>query len=358
MPHSNLKSSRREELYEAEVLDGLVPLFKNELMRKFGRSIEYRGASAPDRLTFTFNGDSTQLLKLRLPVAMFKLVYFKLPRPQSLLQGQAKQIFARELRSVLTSAAKGTFKAFRIGAAGSDSPAFQRIASFIREQTGLVQDQEDGDLVIRFRRSAVKNFGWDMLMRLTARPLSARAWRKENFPGALNACIAAAMLEDCSASSPKRLVNLMCGSGTLLAEAAALAEETDTEIELTGVDINEEVLSKAHKNLATIKAPVKLIKADCARLPFSDQSFEALCADLPWGRRVGEKADLPQLYAATLKEAARIAAPDAKLILITQGIDELEQALQSQSNWQVIKTLRVKQRDYKPKILWLKHICE
>ena len=76
--------------------------------------------------------------------------------------------------------------------------------------------------MLRVRKADIRRDGWEVLIRLTPRPLSAREWRVCNMEGALNATIAAAMIEmtDPSARRP-RVFNLMCGSGTLLIETTA-----------------------------------------------------------------------------------------------------------------------------------------
>ena len=59
-------------------------------------------------------------------------------------------------------------------------------------------------------------------MRLSPRPLTARAWRVCNLPGALNAVVAHAMVALSAPNPADRYLNLACGSGTLLVERLAL----------------------------------------------------------------------------------------------------------------------------------------
>lgn len=60
--------------------------------------------------------------------------------------------------------------------------------------------------------------GWDVLVRLSTFPLSARSWRAEGYHAAVNATVAAAMVRLSQPRSGDRVVNLMCGSGTILVE--------------------------------------------------------------------------------------------------------------------------------------------
>src|SRR5581483_7823655 len=100
----------------------------------------------------------------------------------------------------------------RIDAAGADSPTFRRLAAELATRTGLADDPATGDLLLRIRPAAG---GWEVACRLSPRPLSTRAWRVRDIPFALNATIAAAMVEMTEPRPQDRFANLLCGSGTL-----------------------------------------------------------------------------------------------------------------------------------------------
>jgi 23S rRNA G2445 N2-methylase RlmL len=209
-----------------------------------------------------------------------------------------------------------------------------------------VNDEEDGQMSIRFRRSQLKPFGWDVLIRLTPLPLSARAWRVENMPGALNATIAASMVLMMDPNPEDRFLNAMCGSGTLIAERAAICSAKT----LIGVDLSRDALEKARKNLSRVK-PLFLVQQDAQRLSLEDASVDAVCADLPWGRLIGERRDLEKCYVDSLGEMTRVCSPEGKLAIITQESAIFEKALHAYKGyWTLIRSIRVKQSEYKPKV--------
>jgi 23S rRNA G2445 N2-methylase RlmL len=239
----------------------------------------------------------------------------------------------------------GEFESFRVSAAGSGSPVFQRLESELAARTGLQHDPQRGQLLLRVRPAGS---GWEVLARLTPRPLSARAWRVRDVPGALNATIAAALLRLLGMGPRDRFANLMCGSGTLLAERL-LAGRAQVAV---GVDDDPVALAAAAANLDAAGVAASLIRGDVRRAPLKEGAFGALCADLPYGARSGSHGANDALYRDFLATAAAIAAPRARLAVITHDIRRFEQALAASGAWRTERTLRVFQKGYRPQV-WL-----
>jgi tRNA (guanine6-N2)-methyltransferase len=334
---------RKEGLFEVEVLDGWGPICREEI----GHLVSTQGALLPVRspgaIPFEYAGSRANVLNLRTAVAVFELLYFKVPHPLSIVQ---EAHLERLIGAIAAIRAVSRFSSFRIGAAGSDSDVFRKIKKTIAAHSGLVNDEENGQMSIRFRRSQLKPFGWDVLIRLTPLPLSARAWRVENMPGALNATIAAGMILLMDPKPGERFLNVMCGSGTLIAERAVICPAKA----LIGVDVSGEALEKARRNLSHVK-PLSLLQQDAKRLSLGDASVDVVCADLPWGRLIGDKRDLERCYTDSLSEMTRVCSPDGKLAIITQENALFEKALQTHKGyWSLICSVRVKQSEYKPKV--------
>jgi 23S rRNA G2445 N2-methylase RlmL len=166
-------------------------------------------------------------------------------------------------------------------------------------------------------------------------------------PGALQATVAHAMA---GLSNPKPndiVLNVCCGSGTLLIERGVLAPAQ----RLIGCDINAQSLACAERNVSTWRAGgAELYDWDAARLPLEDNSVSALLADLPFGNRVGSHEDNRALYPAVLHEAGRVAKAGARFVVISAEVKLLQAALQAQTAWQVQKTLRVNLSGLQPMI--------
>src|SRR5690606_32638455 len=147
-------------------------------------------------------------------------------------------------------------RTFRIAAAGADSPVFRRLSEELARATALRHDPQDGELLLRFRRGGP---GWEALLRLTPRPLSARSWRVCNMAGGANATVAAAMAD--LAGTGGSYLNLMCGSGTLLVERALAGPGGPC----VGVDVSSEAVECARRNLAAAGVEAELLVDDVAR---------------------------------------------------------------------------------------------
>ena len=352
-PHDNNipeehPSKNSTSIFELEVLDGLATICEQELDQLIGTNGKIFEGRHPAQITFEFSGHPAQLLKLSTAVAVFQLLYFKVPHPLNVVQGHNLPRFLAAIEAIRKAK---PFVSFRIGAAGSDSTAFQKIKRIISDQTRLKNDEEEGEMSIRFRRSRIKAFGWDVLIRLTPRPLSARSWRIENMPGALNATIAAAMVLKTDPSPTDSFLNMMCGSGTIMAERAALGPVAT----LIGIDNSSSALKKARSNLSHLTSPFELLEEDIKELTLEDGSVNAICADFPWGRLIGKSEDLQDLYTQTISQATRVCANGCSFIVLTQENKIFESAFNKyKSYWKILTSFRVKQADYKPTLYCLR----
>jgi 23S rRNA G2445 N2-methylase RlmL len=334
------------DLVELEVLEGIRPFAKLELARRLAAA-SVVGAEKTSLLIEAPGDRLEQLLALRTVVAAHLVRRFPIPRPRGFL-GDA------HLRGLvaLTERVRGlhhgpAFQGFRFGAAGSDSAVFRKLAAEVAARTGLDHRPRDGELLLRFR-PATAGSGWEVLARLGPRPLSTRAWRRRDMPGALNATIAAAMVELAMPAPGDRFVNLLCGSGTILIERllrapAALA---------IGIEIDPEVLALTTENLAAAELATPLLRTDARRLPLPERSVDSLAADLPYGTRSGSHAANLELYSRLLAEAARVSVRGGRLVLITHDIRRFDQALAGSLGWHAEKTFRVFQKGLRPQV-WL-----
>src|SRR6266511_2471254 len=181
----------RPRTVECEVLAGLEPFCAAEVRRVLGRNASLLAGGQAGAVRFRLVGPLAAALELRTAVAAYLLVRVSGRRPSALLGDTS---LFDQVEAVRRLHPPGAFRSFRLSAPGRDSAA------------------------LRIRRARQPADGWEALVRLSPRPLSARAWRAFNLPGALNATIAAAMVELSRPRASDRVLNLMCGSGTILVE--------------------------------------------------------------------------------------------------------------------------------------------
>ena len=348
-PQQNRRKDRRQPpagagLYEAAILPGLAPFATRELDRLGARLL----GSEEDSLRFSYSGDEERLNRLRRVTALYRVLQFAVPRPKALLGHEHLTRLLENVREVAARFAPQEQR-FRFGAAGADSPVFGRLAQEIEKGTGLRHDEEEGELHLRVHPGGP---GWEVLVRLSPRPLSAREWRVCNMPGGLNATVAVAALDMLGGQAKERHLNLMCGSGTLLIERALAGPYG----ELVGVDLNGDALECARANLqqAGLAGAVELLHEDATQLSLPDARFDRLSCDLPWGDAIGDHEMNAALYPRFLAEAARVSTPDARMLVITHELRLFERALAAQAQWRQAQLVRVFHGGHQPGLYLLR----
>ncbi len=367
--------------YEAEVLPGLAPFAREEL-RLTGRArlgpkppgadqagtdqagADQAGTDQADAVRFTWSGgDGVPTARLRTVTALHRVLAFDVPRPKALLGDQHLRRIVNEILGVVR-ASDSPFHAVRLEAAGKDSPVMRRLRGALAQGAELPDDPDEGDLQVRVRpglrsgRAGASGAGWEVLIRTTPRPLSVRDWRVKNLPGGLNACVAAAAWRWIGHAQGQRVLNAMCGSGTLLAERAALGPAA----RMVGVDLDPDALEASEANLRAAgvrvrsdlsggpgDAQVELRLADVAATPFEDGSFDVVVADPPWGDAMGEVADLHRSYAAFLREAARLVPVGGSALVVTHALRAFDAALADvHASWRTEGVMRVFHGGHRP----------
>jgi tRNA (guanine6-N2)-methyltransferase len=340
---------------EVLFLPGLADVVEAEVTERLGRAGRLRPVPGrSDSFLLDLHGPWDQLLELRTIVAAFAVLTFGVPRPRSLTSGEHLPEIVRTIQAVRGLDPVPRPASFRFDAAGHRSVGFRRLAEEVARATGLPYDEDDGDLLLRFRRAAERPDGWDVLVRLSTRPLSDRAWRVRNLPGAANATVAAAMARLTRPRPQDRVANLLCGSGTLLVERL-LAGPARLAV---GVDRDRAVLEDCRQNLAAagLGDRARLLACDLADDAWlAHGPYDVLLADPPWGTLVGDHTANEALYASLLERARRAATPGTRLAVLTHEIRLMERCLdRAQGRWEPEGVTRVYQKGHHPRIYLLR----
>lgn len=297
-------------------------------------------------------GDLSPLLDLRTVVAAYLAVEIPVRRPRGLLSPEHLRRCTDAIGQARQVAKPAKFSGLRLSAAGSDTDDLRRFREALSAAIDLPDDPDDGDLLLRLRRSESGSSGWELLVRLTPRPLSARPWRVANYPGALNATIAAGVITATEPTRSDQFIDLMCGSGTLVIERLARG----TPDRVVACDLAPDAINAAQANqrAARLRGKVDYLQADIRELPgLLSGRFTTLVANLPWGELVGTHLTNEELYPAVLTAAAALAEADAQFAVLTQDIRRFEHALAQSTQWEAGNTWRFFAKGHRPKLYLL-----
>jgi SAM-dependent methyltransferase len=330
------------------VVPGLEAVAEHEARVVLGRRVRALWLPAPGRLRLDYDGPPARLTALRTAAAVHTVEAFAAARPSALLGHEA---FGR-LRGLVAAGlplAPGA-RTLRLSAAGADSPVLARLTGALAGALRLHPVRGPADVLVALRRPLGGGPGWEVLVRLGRRPLTARPWRVCDRAGALDASVAGAMVALAGAAAGHRVLNVGCGSGTLLVERLLRAPAAVA----VGVDVDPAALACARANLAAAGCAggAHLLRADAGRLPLATGTIDEVACDLPFGMVVGTPRDNARLYPRLLDEATRVAAPGARLVAITAGRRLFERLVGEAAAWRLLERtplrLPTRTRDLRP----------
>ncbi|MEE3232903.1 MAG: hypothetical protein VX294_01945 [Candidatus Latescibacterota bacterium] len=333
------------------ILDGTRDIVCAELRKKLRSQIQELQHYKKNEIHFKYSGPLKKLLSIRTAQTLFVRRDFEISRPRTLLSPEIMSDLVTWIRSI--SQMRGNcWHSFRIDAAGSQSPTMLRIADAIENALGLPHEPEVGDGVLAMRPG---ESGWELLCRIGSRPLATRAWRQVNYKGSLNAAIAANMVSMTQPQPRDRVINIMCGGGTLLIERLLV----EKAVLAVGLDISCSAVSATSANTlaAGVENLTDIVKGDANRCGFANSTFNVVMIDLPYRTDFGQGPGNNGLYRQVIKEAARLCEVGGRAVVITDDRPALHFAISNtEDEWAVRDDRTITQRQYKPQCLLLHRI--
>jgi tRNA (guanine6-N2)-methyltransferase len=326
---------------------GLGPFVMDELRKRNCRLLN--NSLEAEEISFTIAPQShRELLSIRTATSLFRCIHLPIDRPRGITSYEYRDQLKLLFEDLFSLTPVKLFHALRLEGAGNDSPTFRRLGEFFSQMTGIdySPDKTEADLVIRIRPSP-HGRGWEILVRATPRPLSTRSWRVVNFRGAVSAPIAAAMLEVAQPKQNETVLNIPCGSGTILAELC----EKKTFQQAIGVDLSDEALRAAVANLQRWRSAknLKLAKGDLSALPIPDSCASVILSDPPWGEGLGSREQARRMYPMMLKEMHRVLTERGRLVILSQDERALHEI--ASSLFERERSVRVYQGGFRPQII-------
>ena len=294
--------------------------------------------------------DLAGLRGLRRAVAAYVRISAEGKRPRVLLETSVQQQIREVLSRLAQVRPRQRFTDVRLAAAGADTPEMRRIADAVAEAAGVGVDHADGDLLVRVRRSGTRAnpTGWELLLRTTPRPLATRAWRTVDYPGAVNATIAATCLDLLEVGEEDSLLDMTCGSGTFLIEQLFRSRPARA----VGIDLNPEAITAAqkHQRAARQRGRIDWIVGDAVTEPLSG-TFSRIITNPPWGTLHGSHETNQELLLDLMDRAAIVSTRGARLGVLTHEIRRMHAVLEEEDlPWRLIDEHRFFQKGHHPRL--------
>jgi 23S rRNA G2445 N2-methylase RlmL len=199
-------------------------------------------------------------------------------------------------------------------------------------------------------RISVERNKFNLALRVFDSPLHERRYRTVSYMGSLKPTIAASMIQLAKDRTRKhhripKMVDIFCGSGTILCEAYLQG------FEVHGSDVNPISKSTAteHLKLCGVKSPD--VKTENAfSTSWDNNSFDILASNLPWDEQL-DITSITELYTKTVGEIRRILKPEAIICLIVKKPDLLIKHLKINFPEHKIETYRVSFKGQQPTII-------
>jgi len=178
-------------------------------------------------------------------------------------------------------------------------------------------------------------------LRLSDRSMRHRGYKREHVPASLRPSVAAAMVRLAGTGPGMKVLDPLCGAGTILAEQVELARQRGAgEICIWGGDVEREALRAAAANLRKFQ-PGLLQQWDARQLPLADSCVDRIISNPPFGRQLGDPAEIAALYRKMIAEMDRVLKPDGRVVLVVEDARPLLDAVHY-AGWQPQKQYRIR----------------
>ncbi len=163
-------------------------------------------------------------------------------------------------------------------------------------------------------------------LRLSDRGMRHRDYKTAHISASLRPSAAAALVLLADAPEHGVALDPTCGAGTILAEFGA----HNRAVTVLGGDLNR---SAAYAARANTSAPILIWRAE--RLPLANASIDAIACNPPFGKKLGSKREIIDLYPKLLRESARILKPGGRAVFITSAFDLFRDAIRTAPEFQI-----------------------
>lgn len=173
------------------------------------------------------------------------------------------------------------------------------------------------DLNIRF--DLIGNFGF-IGIQMTKQPMYKRFKKVFHHSAAIKSTLAYGMIRLAEVKERQTFLDPMCGSGTIVLEAASLYKD---RIKIFASDLFQEIVEKARENAREngLEKFIDFKVADATRLEENFSNIDRIVVNPPYGVKVGKKKDLKAFYWKFLESSNKAMSQEGRMVLITLRAD-------------------------------------
>ncbi len=176
-------------------------------------------------------------------------------------------------------------------------------------------------------------------IRLSDKTMRHRTYKQEHMPASLRPSMAAALVRLADLQPEQRMIDPMCGAGTILAEQFAVSRKKD-KVDIFGGDVEMEALRNTRANLKHYP-DARLLCWDAQQLPLAGNSADRIVSNPPFGKQIGKQEDIGAFYKHLVREFNRILKIDGKAILLVSDFLALRQAA-GVFHWRMLRKYNVR----------------
>ncbi|GGD67026.1 RNA methyltransferase [Paenibacillus nasutitermitis] len=300
--------------YMATVLPGLEAVLADELGLKIRNADNIKAVRG--KIYFHTASPAYELYALRTADNLYRIVsFFNAGLHRSVLQQLQKKIAVCDL-SFLRETGSGP-EGFMVNASRKGTHNFSRFEAAEAAMCGILKQYPN------WKRGTPENHSCEFRLdlegeagvfayRLTDSHFRYRCKGRQFVPGSLRPPVAHALVWLSSPHHEDRVIDPCCGSGTLLSERLAYSLQ-----EIKGGDCSVDAVLASRHNLSPGSTAV-VHRWDARSLPVDSGWANKIISNLAFGRQVGDRDSLMELYGPLLGEMSRLLMPGGRAILLAE----------------------------------------
>jgi 23S rRNA G2445 N2-methylase RlmL len=208
------------------------------------------------------------------------------------------------------------------------------LAKFIPPNWRMVEDNASVEFWLTIEeKTAVAG------IRLTDKTMRHRTYKVAHRPASLRPTVAAAMVRIAELKPTHKVMDPMCGAGTILGEYQIFAEGWRVPREAAwGGDIEQAAVLDASANTRRL-GKIYLHRWDARWLPLDSCSIDRIICNPPFGKQISSDVDINKLYRGLMIQFNRILSPGGKAVLLVSDYAALKGACEN-VGWELEKKFR------------------